>query len=274
MGEAKRKQSATMRLLQQHPFCCLCGGTQAATTRDHIPPKSLFDNSHRPHGIVVPACQECNNGSSTADLVVSLIARWRFDQETENERKDHRRLALRLRKQAPEIASEWTSLGLVARKRAKRHLREQGVELPSGSVVAIGNHTMPFINLFCHKLVLGLYFDHFQEALSARGGVFATFMTKEDLAANGPPQDLLNLFPKARALIQGVWDTSDQFAYRYDENKEDGLFGCAARLRKGILIVGLAIRDRNLLPESDGADFISPSSLAMHIDDPAFAIRR
>src|ERR1700732_1816064 len=48
MGEAKLKKSATQRLVAQYPECCFCGGIRAANTREHMPPKALFDSSHRP----------------------------------------------------------------------------------------------------------------------------------------------------------------------------------------------------------------------------------
>jgi hypothetical protein len=33
-------------------------------TREHMPPKSLFDGSHRPDKLVMPACHVCNNNTS------------------------------------------------------------------------------------------------------------------------------------------------------------------------------------------------------------------
>jgi hypothetical protein len=249
MGEAKRARSATAKLLEQHPYCCLCGGIRIATTREHVPPRALFDRSHRPDRLVVPACDDCNRGTSTADLVVSLVARWRFDEITDSEAYDHSRLAARLRKQAPEILSEWTKLGLIDRKKARRHLREHGLDIPlNGPVVSIGAKTIPLLNLFAHKFTLGLYFDHISQPLPSTGGVFATFKTKEDVAAKGMPRELVELFPRTRALLQGVWDTTEQFVYRYDENRSEGLFGCLARLRTGLFVFGLAVKDLNHIP--------------------------
>src|ERR1700747_540666 len=77
MGEAKRKRSATQRLIAEFPDCCFCGGLRRTATREHMPPTSLFDNSHRPDGLVMPACEECNKGTSKADLAVALLSRWR-----------------------------------------------------------------------------------------------------------------------------------------------------------------------------------------------------
>ena len=81
MGEAKLKRktgrrSATQKLIAEFPQCCFCGGARPSATREHMPPISLFDAGHRPDGLVMPACHECNKGTSTADLAVALISRW------------------------------------------------------------------------------------------------------------------------------------------------------------------------------------------------------
>jgi hypothetical protein len=112
VGEVKHNLSASQRLINQFPECCYCGGTRPSTTREHMPPKSLFDNSHRPDGLVMPACAECNRATSTADLVVSLVGRWDYGNSPQ-ENSDHRRLVARLRKQAPELISEWTGLNCI-----------------------------------------------------------------------------------------------------------------------------------------------------------------
>lgn len=47
-------------------LCVLCG-KNPATTKDHIPPKAIF-NSPRPSDLItVPACKDCNQGASVLD---------------------------------------------------------------------------------------------------------------------------------------------------------------------------------------------------------------
>ena len=47
-------------------LCCYCGFREA-TTKDHIPPKAIF-NKPRPSNLVtVPCCFECNNDASKTD---------------------------------------------------------------------------------------------------------------------------------------------------------------------------------------------------------------
>src|SRR5688572_5404399 len=47
-------------------LCCYCG-LRKATTKDHIPPRSIF-NKPRPHDLItVPSCIECNLSASKSD---------------------------------------------------------------------------------------------------------------------------------------------------------------------------------------------------------------
>lgn len=46
--------------------CCYCG-TREATTRDHVPPKAVFNKPRPDNLITVPCCFECNNQASSSD---------------------------------------------------------------------------------------------------------------------------------------------------------------------------------------------------------------
>ncbi|MGQ3012132.1 MAG: hypothetical protein ACT6QS_00360 [Flavobacteriales bacterium] len=47
-------------------LCCLCG-VRTAKTKEHVPPKGIFVPPRPSNLITVPACWECNNGSSDYD---------------------------------------------------------------------------------------------------------------------------------------------------------------------------------------------------------------
>jgi hypothetical protein len=247
MGEAKLKRSGTQKLLQQYPNCCFCGGLRPATTREHMPPKALFDGSHRPDKLVMPSCSECNRGTSTADLVVSMIARWRLDL-SEEEKKDHARLAGRVRTSNPELVAEWTKLNEAERVKAKL---EHGAPADAG-VAAIGPLTIRQLNLFSHKVVLGLYFEHFRELLPDTGRVCAYWRTKEDIPKGGLPPVLFEMMNQYGTLEQGKWNAREVFEYRFDVNENDGLFACLARLRGGLFVTGFAVVNGWQDPRLDG----------------------
>jgi hypothetical protein len=47
-------------------LCCYCG-VNIATTKDHIPPKSIFNKPRPSDLITVPSCNNCNNAASRID---------------------------------------------------------------------------------------------------------------------------------------------------------------------------------------------------------------
>ena len=77
------------------------------------------------------------------------------------------------------------------------------------------------------------------------------------------PPELLNLMGQYDTLIQGKWNASETFEYRHDRNTTEGLFGCFARLRGGLFVLGFAVADAKTLddnPDLDGK-WIMPRDL-------------
>jgi hypothetical protein len=267
MGEAKQKKSSTQKFIAQHPWCCFCGGTRAAVTREHMPPKSLFDNSHRPDKLVMPACDECNRGTSTADLVAAIVSRWNYNSN-EAELSDHQRLVRRVRTHHPNIFEEWTSP--LDRAKARQHLLEHGVSVPvDAGLITVGENTIRQLNIFAHKVVLGLYFNQAKDLLTDEGRISALWRSKEDFAKGVPPE-LLDMMQQYGTPEQGKWSAHETFEYRFAENKADGLFMCLARFRGGLYTAGFAAQNAAQLPQDD-LDWIKPSSLLGMIASPQFA---
>lgn len=52
--------------------CILCGHTVANLTREHVPPKSTYAPEPKTELLTVPACTECNGGTSEADKAFGL----------------------------------------------------------------------------------------------------------------------------------------------------------------------------------------------------------
>ena len=270
MGEAKARRSATQKFIEQFPECCFCGGLRRATTREHMPPKSLFDSSHRPDRLVMPACAECNRGTSTADLTASIISRWGMDLAPQ-EHADHRRLVGQVRTFNSELVREWTKLDPLESFKAKLHLLKHGVPVPENAAVATtGPLTIRQLNLFSHKVALGLYFEHFRGLLPNTGRVSALWRSKEDFAKDGVPAALLEIMKRYGTLQQGKWNERKVFEYRFEVNEVDGLFVCLARLRGGLFVMGFAAKNANVLVPDVGPDWIVPSDLLGMMNNPLF----
>lgn len=273
MGEAATKQSATQKFIQLYSECCFCAGQRRSTTREHMPPKALFDNSHRPDKLVMPSCDECNKGTSTADLTAAIVSRWEYDA-TRTSNFDHGKLANRARRQAPALVEEWLQFeNPIQTIKGRNHLKDQGVPVPEdAAIVTIGPLTIQLLNLFAHKAVLALYFEHFRQPLSVDGAFCAFWTTKEDYARDGLPQSLLEMLPGYGTLIQGRWDERETFEYRHAVNSAEGLFGFFARLRRGLFISGFAVNGANKVSSND-IDWVKPGNLLNLLDSPRFQIK-
>jgi hypothetical protein len=150
---------------------------------------------------------------------------------------------------------------------------EHGAPADAG-VAAIGPLTIRQLNLFSHKVVLGLYFEHFRELLPDTGRVCAYWRTKEDIPKGGLPPVLFEMMNQYGTLEQGKWNAREVFEYRFDVNENDGLFACLARLRGGLFVTGFAVKDAKAVVADDGPDWIVPSDLLGMISDPLFEKRQ
>jgi hypothetical protein len=273
MGQGKINERSTAGFIANFPLCSLCGGDRLTASREHMPPRSLFDNKQRPDKLVMPACMECNKGTSTSDLTAALVSRW-GTYDSAQVQADHRKLSGQAKLQAPELVREWLSVDSPAQQlRARTHLERHGVRPPADAkFTTIGPLTIRQLNIFSHKLALALYFEHFRQPLPNSGRVQAMWSTKEDLH-NGVPNDLLSLMGKYGTLTQGKWNASETFEYRYDLNESDGLFGCFARLRGGLYVLGFALEDAKTLDDNPELDdkWIMPRQLLA--DNPHFSKR-
>jgi hypothetical protein len=276
LGEEKRKRRATQVFIERYPQCCFCGGLRPTATREHMPPKALFDRSYRPDDLVMPACMECNKQTSTADAVVSILSRSKTSDMTEVEKQDHKRLAAGLKGSHPEIINEWTGMSLLERLKAKRDYIRDGIDVPGDArLLRIGPHTIRQLNLFAHKAALGLYFDHFRKLLPNSGRFCAYWRTKEDVLRGGVPNMLLKMMSHYGTLEQGKWRASETFEYRYEFNATDGLFAFLARARGAFYVTGFVVEDAaSVQGDEDADDWIAPSALLQMIADPRFQTRR
>lgn len=229
----------------------------------------MFDGSHRPDKLIMPACDECNRSTSTADLTASIISRWGYDSGS-LEILDHGRLASQMRRQAPQLIAEFTRLNKEEQAAARSKLIEQGVSVPANAPIAsLGDLTIRQLNLFAYKVVLALWFEHSRIPLSDKGRCCAFWRTKEDVARGGIPHMLLDILPEYDTLIQGRWNEHKTFEYRHARNQEDGIFGCFARFRR-LFAIGFAVADGQALPAEE-SDWIKPSELLTSVDSPRFA---
>jgi hypothetical protein len=173
---------------------------------------------------------------------------------------------------------EWQKLALARpdeRERARQHLRNYGMNVQhDAAVVSIGPLTIRLLNLFSHKAVLALHFEHFKQPLPITGRVCAYWKTKEDFVNGGVPSRLLEILPEYGTLVQGKWDERETFEYRHASNDQRGLFGCLAKLRRGLFVAGFTVIDASVILPDDNVDWIVPDDPVVLIEDLRFLEKR
>jgi hypothetical protein len=219
MGEGKRKQYHRNEFLKEHPVCCYCGG--AATTTDHCPPRSLFEQRQWPEGYEFPACGPCNAEGRKNEQVIAALYRISVAREDRyvNETKQ---LIKGVVNNSPEIAAEWLS---ETRNWRKNKLREGFGSLGDDmrrlgyGVAKLGDKTHEAINYFGKKLGMALYYKHIGRRLVGRLFCKSISLTNNELLKSS-----LEFAPGVAELQRASKSLSDQFTYRYNFNSDVGVF--------------------------------------------------
>src|SRR5690348_7895086 len=81
MGEGRLKSRSRQQILAGEPRCIYCDAVPSQL--EHMPPIAMFRDRLRPSGMEFATCQNCNNGTSAADLVASFVARLSPDIDDE-----------------------------------------------------------------------------------------------------------------------------------------------------------------------------------------------
>lgn len=72
-----------MKIYKKSDVCVLCGNAPA-TTRDNVPPGSVFNRPHPSDLVRVPSCFECNNKASALDEKFGVYLSLHVGDDTEN----------------------------------------------------------------------------------------------------------------------------------------------------------------------------------------------
>lgn len=142
----------------QIEFCAICGD-QTECTRDHIPPRSIFLPPRPDNLVTVPACRDCNNGSSKYDE--------RFKMYLAMHVAMHSKKGERLFKTALRTFNHNKKL----KKKILKSLKPIDFKTPAGIFMGKGA-AVPWDNEAHDKIiertVRGLYYHHYGEILGDR----------------------------------------------------------------------------------------------------------
>jgi hypothetical protein len=203
--------TTTKKFIQQHPWCCYCGGAAAATTIDHVPAKITFAGKARPKGLEVPSCSSCNEKTRMIDQVGALFAR--FYPELKG-RKDHDDLAKIIRA----LFNNDYDLMREFRKPSPSHVRKcvrMGIPIEAiDSMSMSGPRTDMYLRKPGVKLGLALHYYTTRTIIPAAGGVTAWWYPNVQILGGDFPSDIAEELGDPATLRQRKWHVGDQFTVR------------------------------------------------------------
>lgn len=182
---------------------------------EHMPPRGLFRNSHRPKGLEFGGCKACNGGTKAADSAVAFLAR--IDQFTNDVSGWKIREGLKFLRSAEDGAPGFK--GELFYENRERHgfaRTGEGILFPTVTTNT-GPIGQSLLDVFGAKLGMALYHEHVGEPLPVAGGVHTMGFLNAGLSEE-TAEGLLRTLPVFDTLKMGKQEASGQFAYRFNSD--------------------------------------------------------
>ena len=243
MGESRKRKRGHAAILAANPFCIYCGGTERATTIDHMPPRIMFRGKHRPGQFEFPSCDHCNQRTKATDQFAAYIGRLYPDATTATDQDEVRKILNGLKNNLPGVLQEMY-IGRAGQKLASKRVRPPN----SGGVLRLdGPLASKHLDIFGCKLGLAMHFEATGNALPRNGGIAIRVFSNVEALEEKIPDTLAKLLPGPQTLRQGTRDVADQFQYsvRLTDDKTMGLF--FASFRFSFAVVAATSIDRSSL---------------------------
>src|SRR5947209_20248260 len=100
------RKRQTREFLIRHPICIFCGGSEPATTRDHVPSRQTFHLREWPEGYVFPSCARCNRATKDTEQVMAMLSRMGPDPNSIAHRLEVKRIISAVANNYPEVLME------------------------------------------------------------------------------------------------------------------------------------------------------------------------
>jgi hypothetical protein len=235
----------TAEFIEQNPWCIFCGGAEATTTREHCPPKALFQHKGWPEGYEFPACFKCNNGTSNYDRMLAMLARTDYNGDAGNLDGKFADLVAGVHAQD---ASQIPAM-LPTVREARTYNRRFGIVPKTGqthqdaSPVKITPEMQTAVEVFSGKLAKALYFRETGKVFPLDGCLALRWFTNAELLENDSYpvfQMLEGLTGNAPLLKRGGKALNDQFSYKFSVPSDVDMFVLQASFGRafGLVIFG------------------------------------
>lgn len=241
MGEARGKSRRREEILHGEARCIYCSATPS--TVEHMPPKSMFPNSHRLSGMEFAACLACNHSTRAADAAASFFARMApTNVVNELEFAEARKLLRTLTSVAPtfirELFDDRKATHVWAKGRDGFYGRKRRMEM-NGPV------TYALLRAFSAKLGMALYREHVGEPLPEGGMVFTQHYLNSGLQSQ-EAEAALSILPVLGQLTQGRQISGRLFNYRYNTDGRT-IVAALAAFNDNLFVRVFATHDRQIM---------------------------
>ena len=240
MSRIRRKQFFSI-----NPTCIFCGGIEPATTIEHCPPKSMFDQKKWPEGYEFSACEKCNCGSSDEDLIIAWMARIDYTDLSAEGDQQTAGLLKAVHRQHPNLMKQL----LPSAVEAKRTNRELGIKPAPGKthaeagVVNITPEMKLAVHTFSKKLAKAVYHMHTQNIFPADGCLMLGWFTNVEFVRESGfiPFNVLNDIGGVTPAIERTGQSLDnRFRYKFSVSDDSKLFALQAMFGNafGLMVFG------------------------------------
>jgi hypothetical protein len=277
MGQSKLRSRTREAVLASESRCIYC--RNPPVTLEHMPPRGMFRNRHRPGAMEYGACETCNKGTRGSDAVAAVMARLHPENRRGSwQAQEVRRLLSALDQFAPGVREEMSIPG----KFAFGWARDPGSSLLQRvvQVRADGPRVKAHLSVFGAKLAMALYREHVGTALPMDGAVWCQFVLNAGMTQKHL-EERLRILPLRETLKQGRKNVNDQFAYRYNCDEHTTL-AALAQFHRGLWFTIFASSEPKIIELFKRPEFLAlpasvlvqPGGLLCLLPAPALALAR
>ena len=247
MMRTTRRLSKSRRFLLDHPYCCFCGGAEASTTIDHVPPKACFPEGYCPEEFEFPACDKCNGGSRRDDQLFGFYSQLLDFNESNRTPGDLAKIAkLRdsISHKFPDALPDASTARPIYNVGSVITLSPLAIEVRTPSLFREPIETLE------RKLTHALYYREAGKALSKTHSFLSEFYQPQG-SSDVLTKYLVGLLPdQTIGGRSNVKNYGERFGYKSGWKEEEDFFMYIAQFGRGLIVWGIVLGPDTKISES------------------------
>lgn len=249
MSESALHGSKVQRFLANNPYCYFCGGTRAATTVDHVPPRACFPDGFMPEDFEFPACKECNEGATKQDQIFGFYTMLLDFDESKMMRLADRAKFEKLRQgitnNYPDALPDTLSARPVYHDGLIQMLSPQAISIQTSPALKEA------VVIAGQKLAHALYMRETGKIVTAEHRFFTSVYQPQLRGTETLTQLFTSLLPGTEVgTRRNIKDYGDRFRYMWGYKENEDFFHFAAQFGRGLILWGFVMSESIAIPSS------------------------